>query len=155
MKPFHIIALFASLSFFSCRSGEKNKESEKSVTKEKLEDLYGSDQADAPKINPKLVGKWQVDSSGFMDNNIQTPLEAPLADAFWEFTPEGKLIISGNANFTSDLAFTGNSFKMNMSGVDMTYEIKSLTENSLVLYSTIVDTKDLKMVSVAKLSKRK
>ncbi|MDQ3109275.1 MAG: hypothetical protein M3R17_05230 [Bacteroidota bacterium] len=32
-----------------------------------------------------LIGKWQVDSAGFINDGIQKPMNAPLADAFWEF----------------------------------------------------------------------
>jgi hypothetical protein len=42
---------------------------------------------------------------------------------------------------------------MKMGGIEMEYRIKSLTGNSLVLLSTIADTKELKMESISKLKK--
>jgi hypothetical protein len=156
MKPFYFFIACTSLTICSCNlnpSVEENKEPLHSVTKENLEDYNEKHPVDESKMPLLLVGKWQVDSAGFIDNGIQKPMDAPLADAFWEFTPDGKLIVSGNASFSCDINVVNNTFKMKMGGIEMEYRIKTLTENSLVLMSTIVDTKELKMESVSKLRK--
>src|SRR6187551_3255650 len=155
MKPLSIAALFVSLILFSCnplQSKKEEPESETSVTKKHIEEMDNQGNAmSAPSgMNPLLVGKWQVDSSGFINNDVQKPMDAPLVDTYWEFTSDGRLIFSGNISYTSNIVVVDNSFKVNMGGTEMIYRIKSLNENSLVLMSTIVDTKELKMESIAK-----
>lgn len=151
MKSLFIIAI-ASFSILSCNSPEENPN--ESITKKMLGDHPEMDRpAPAPTLsdamNPLLIGKWQVDSSGFINNGVPTPLDAPLADSFWEFTKEGKLIISGNVSHTTDIHIVNNAFTINMMGVDCDYRIKSVNEKTLVLVGTIMDTKDMKMESVS------
>jgi hypothetical protein len=161
MKSFPIATLFLSLTLFSCNPLETKKEdpeSESSVTKKHIAEMdeQGSG-IDAPSfgINPLLVGKWKVDSTGSVDNNVQSPMHASEVDTYWEFTDDGKLIFSGNLSYTSIITFVDNGFKITMEGIELTYRIKSLSKNSLVIMSTIVDTKEMKMESIAKLRKVK
>jgi hypothetical protein len=161
MKPFLLATFIFSLILFSCNPLETKKEdpeSESSVTKKhiaEMDEQGNGMNAPSSGINPLLVGKWQVDSSGFINNDVQKPMEAPLVDTYWEFTGDGKLIFSGNISYTSNITIVDNAFKVNMGGTELNYRIKSLSENSLVLLSTIVDTKEMKMESIAKLRKVK
>jgi hypothetical protein len=105
------------------------------------------------KMPALLIGKWQVDSSGFINDGIQKPMEAPLADSFWEFTKDGKLVISGNVSFTSDCEVVDSAFSVTMMGVENIFRIQSVTEKELVLVSTIMDTKEMKMESISRLKR--
>ena len=149
MKLFYIAAIcFAMLSICNCGLLEGSD----SVITEVAPQEIPKQESD---INPLLIGKWQVDSSGFINDGIQKPMSAPLADSFWEFTTDGKLNISGNISFSTDIKIVDNSFVINMMNIDSDYHIKSVTENELVLVSIIVDTKDMKMETISKFKKVK
>jgi hypothetical protein len=143
------IPIIALMMFVAFSCGVKNTEEKNSDTAIAATDRMSSE-------NPHLlIGKWRVDSAGFIDNGVRKPLDVPLANTFWEFTPDNKVSISGSVSLTMDCNVVDNSFKMNMMGVESTYRIITLTENQLVLMSTIMDTKDLKMESISKFSKVK
>jgi hypothetical protein len=148
MKSLFLATIF--LAMLSCNSAPE--ESNASITKKMLENYPEAHVPTAPAgaTSALLIGKWQVDSAGFINDGVQKPLEAPLADSFWEFTKDGKLIISGNISHTANINIVNNTFTIHMMGVDCDYHIKSVDENSLVLVSVIVDTKEMKMETISK-----
>lgn len=101
----------------------------------------------------QIAGEWKVEIAYFINNGVKDEGSPPLVNTIWSFDKTGSLKVTTSMEINGSFTQKNDTLIVNLLGQQTIYTIMNLSENSLTLQLTIIETESTSMKVLTEFSK--